>query len=303
MKLKSFVLLVAVLAFASHAAFADGWTFTNGRFPQGKATVFKLTKAQKAFLDLVRRCQKDNTKTPYLFELTREQSTVLWREAGFSPERFAIFESYRGDKGVDLEVNVINRFSEHEFEIPHNLLTRDKEAHKWEVSVMGWQRNPLLQANPALVKPGFCQTAGVAKAQQTRFFKAECGTAADYLQLLRDGTYRVLAREHAGVMQTERGNWQQNGSIIKFTPSSLLRGGKTVNVQRKPYEGTEEHYKGKTFITFKSEDSAEIAISSEDTKRELDHNSLPLYVFFETTGKVFASETVQAYPFRYIKPR
>jgi hypothetical protein len=131
----------------------------------------------------------------------------------------------------------------------------------------------------------FCQTTGAAKAQQTRFFKAEYGTAADYLQLRMDGTYRVLAREHAGVMQTERGNWQQNGSVIKFTPSSLLRGGKTVGVQRKPYEGTEEHYKGKTFIAFKIEDSAGIVIPSEDTRRELDHNinSLPLYVFFKTS--------------------
>ena len=106
-------------------AFADGWTFINGRFPEGQVTVLKLTKAQKAFLDLVRRCHTDNARTPFLFRLSRQQSVVLKHEAGFSPDRFAIFEIYRGDTGVDIEINVINRFSENEFEIPLKLLTRN----------------------------------------------------------------------------------------------------------------------------------------------------------------------------------
>jgi hypothetical protein len=156
MKLKSFVLLVTLLSVACQAAFADGWTFTNGRFPQGKITVFKLTDAQKAFLDLVHRCQRDNTRTPYLFTLTRQQSAVLRREVGFSPDHFAIFESYQGDKGVDLEVNIINRFSENEFEIPHKLLTRNQKARNWEVNTMGWLPNPLFGANPANFKTGTC---------------------------------------------------------------------------------------------------------------------------------------------------
>ena len=113
-------------------AFADGWKFINGRFPKGKVTVFKLTDAQKAQLDLIRRCHADNTKTPFLFKLTSEQSTALRREMGFTPDRFAAFESFRGDVGVDIEVNVINRFSEDQFEIPHNLLTPSREAHDWE---------------------------------------------------------------------------------------------------------------------------------------------------------------------------
>ncbi len=93
-----------------------------------------------------------------MFELTPEQSTVLRREVGFSPDRFAIFESFRGDKGVDLEVNVINRFSEDEFEIPHKLLTRNREAHNWEVNTMGWAANPLVKANPANFANGTCPT-------------------------------------------------------------------------------------------------------------------------------------------------
>jgi hypothetical protein len=156
MNWKSLVFLITLLVLPYRVAFADGWNLINGRFPQGKVTVFKLTKAQKAFLDLVRRCHTDNTKTPYLFTLTREQFAVLQREVGFSPDRFAIFESYRGDTGVDLEVNVINRFSEDRFEVPHKLLTRNQTAHNWEVNTMGWLPNPLLKANPANFKTGSC---------------------------------------------------------------------------------------------------------------------------------------------------
>ena len=85
---------------SSIPAFGDGWTFNKGRFPKGKVTVLKLTTGQKSFLDLVRRCHSDNTKTPYVFTLTRQQSIALKNEAGFSPDRFAIFESYRGDRGI-----------------------------------------------------------------------------------------------------------------------------------------------------------------------------------------------------------
>ena len=137
-------------------ALADGWTFIDGRFPKGKVTVFKLTTAQKARLDLIRRCHTDNTKTPFLFTLTPQQSVALQREVGFSPDRFAVFESFRGDAGVDIEINVINRFSENEFEIPHNLLTRNHEARDWETDTMGWLPNPLAKANPSNIKAGSC---------------------------------------------------------------------------------------------------------------------------------------------------
>jgi hypothetical protein len=152
--MRNFVLLLLLLR--PIPALADGWTFIGGRFPRGKVTVLKLTTAQKAVLDLVRRCQTDNTKTPYLFTLTRQQSTALKHQAGFSPDRFAIFESFRGDTGVDIETNVINRFSENEFEIPHSLLVPNREAHDWEVNTMGWLPNPLARANPSGIKPGSC---------------------------------------------------------------------------------------------------------------------------------------------------
>lgn len=145
-----------LLFLSSLPAFGDGWRFVNGRFPEGKVTVFKLTKAQKAYVDLVRRCHRDNTKTPFLFKLTGEQSVILKREVGFSPDRFVIFESYRGDTGVDIEINVINRFSEDEFEVPHKLLTRDRRAHDWEVNTMGWLPNPLSKVNPKEIKAASC---------------------------------------------------------------------------------------------------------------------------------------------------
>jgi hypothetical protein len=137
-------------------ALADGWTFINGRFPEGKVTVFKLTTAQKARLDLIRRCHTDNTKTPFLFTLTPQQSVILKRAMGFSPNRFVVFESFRGDAGVDIEINAINRFSEDEFEIPHKLLTRDHEARDWETNTMGWLPNPLANAHPSAIKAGSC---------------------------------------------------------------------------------------------------------------------------------------------------
>jgi hypothetical protein len=144
--MRAFLLL---LLLSPVPALADGWTFINGRFPEGKVTVFKLTTAQKARLDLIRRCHTDNTKTPFLFTLTPQQSVALKREVGFSPDRLAVFESLRGDAGVDIEINVINRFSENEFEIPHNLLTRNHEARDWETNTMGWLPNPLAKANPS----------------------------------------------------------------------------------------------------------------------------------------------------------
>jgi hypothetical protein len=151
--MRTFLLL---LLLSPAPALADGWTFINGRFPEGKVTVFKLTTAQKARLDLIRRCHTDNTKTPFLFTLTPQQAVALKREVGFSPDRFVAFESYRGDVAVDIEINVINRFSDNEFEIPHNLLTRDHEARDWEKNTIGWLPNPLAKANPSNIKADLC---------------------------------------------------------------------------------------------------------------------------------------------------
>lgn len=132
--------------------------FVRGRFPDGPSTVLRLTDEQKAFLDLAWRCRsnRNNQRTPYIFTLTPKQSGTLRKEAGFSPTRFAILESFKGDTEADEDVNIINRFSEDEFEIPHKLLTHDREAHNWEVDIMGWLPNPLEKLDPKDVKPGTC---------------------------------------------------------------------------------------------------------------------------------------------------
>ena len=149
-----------------------------------------------------------------------------------------------------------------------------------------------------------CQTSKVAKAEQARFFKCENGVSADYLELAPNNTYGVIAREHMGVWQVEQGRWRENGSTITFTPSSHMRGGKTVKADGKSYDATEVQYKSNTFLAFKSGEAAGIAIPVDETKHEMDSypQSLPVHVFFKTTAKVVAQETKQTYPFRYLKP-
>ena len=71
-------------------ALADGWTFIKGRFPVGKVTVFKLTGAQKAQLELIRRCHTDNTKTPFLFRVL----AMLPSWVGHTPLPMLIFAGF-----------------------------------------------------------------------------------------------------------------------------------------------------------------------------------------------------------------
>ena len=137
------------------SAMADGYIFKDGHFPEGKATVLTLTQRQKNLLDIYYHC-RNNEYTPYIFRLTKTQSSVLAREAGLSPKRFAIFESYRGDSGTDIEFNVINRFSEGQFEIPHKLLDSESNVRNWETKTIGWAPSPLARVSLANLKSGKC---------------------------------------------------------------------------------------------------------------------------------------------------
>ena len=193
--------------------------------------------------------------------------------------------------------------------------------HRWDVAyVMAYSRQ--LSWNLFMIQPkvhnlrwfyplalfvcfsAVCQTTGSARANHARFYKAECGTAADYLELSTDGTYSVVAREHMGVQVMERGGWHQSGSVITFKPSSRLRGGETTSVSGTSYEGDELEHKGRKFLVFKVEGAAGMVIPATETKQQLDSDpqSLPQYVFFNTSAKVFAHETKQTYPFRYLQP-
>jgi hypothetical protein len=143
-----------------------------------------------------------------------------------------------------------------------------------------------------------------ANVHKTRFYKAEHGVAADYLELAADGTYRVIDREHMFVDVTERGHWHQGGSVITFRPSTVMRGGEMVSAEGRFYQGTEVEYRVRTFISFSAEDSAGIVIPVEETKKQLDSypQGTPDHTFFRITAKIYARETKQTYPFRYVKP-
>lgn len=153
----------------------------------------------------------------------------------------------------------------------------------------------------------FCGVAfsQAPKPERGRYYKAECGTSADYLELTNDGRYRIVDREHMGVIVTEKGRWQQKGTLITFRPDSELRGGEMVREQSRTYVGTELQYKNKVFIAFNAENAAEIVISVADIKRDLDRNpgGTPPYVLFKTSAEAFDRETKQTYPFRYIRPQ
>ncbi|GAB2492291.1 hypothetical protein GCM10027084_01020 [Pseudoxanthomonas sangjuensis] len=148
--------IAAVLAAWYGSASADGRVFSDGRFP-GKTTSFELAPEQKRFIDYVHRCHKDNARTPYLFHLTPQQAAVLEKETGKAPQRFAIFDSTTGDEsGVDVPVNVIVRYSEDRFEVPHELLASDADAKGYEVEVAGWETNPIGDASEEMVRAGKC---------------------------------------------------------------------------------------------------------------------------------------------------
>lgn len=159
-------------------------------------------------------------------------------------------------------------------------------------------------SSPQTTPRGSSKSPTPATRHATRFFKAEHGTGADYLKVAACGTYRLMAREHMGVILTEKGQWEQKGAVLTFRPRTLMSGGKYIKAEGAHYEGTEVGYKGKTFIAWDSEDAAGIVIPVEDTKQELDSDpkNLPLYVFFKITAKAYARETREPYPFRYLGP-
>jgi hypothetical protein len=123
------------------------------------------------------------------------------------------------------------------------------------------------------------------------YFKEDHLTGADYLALAPDGSYTLTAREHMGVWVTESGRWSKSDTHITFTPD---KAGKS------PYRGTEIAYRGHTFLSWEDEGNPTIAVPIEDTKRNLEENpqSLPPYVFFQISVKVYQQETKQTYPFR-----
>ena len=128
--------------FATGTSSADGWILREGRFP-GNSIVIHLSPDQANRLDYIHKCRGDNTLTPYVFNLTVEQAGFVKSKSGVNATRFAVFDSTLGDTSVDLEANVLIRFSSDQAEIPTELLTSDHDAREYERDVIGWKENPI----------------------------------------------------------------------------------------------------------------------------------------------------------------
>lgn len=153
---RSLVALFILALLVPPFALAEGWKLTGGRFPEGKSTILRLTNRQVAYLDLIHRCHRDNSKTPYLFRLTPAQSTILKGAAKRHATRFVVVDSYRGDRVIEFSANVAVRFGRATIEIPHALVVDDVAVREYEVAVMGWGDNPLADVDPTTVPPGKC---------------------------------------------------------------------------------------------------------------------------------------------------
>jgi hypothetical protein len=98
----------------------------------------------------------------------------------------------------------------------------------------------------------------LCNAQKVRYFKAEHGVAATYVKLGADGRYKVIDREHMGILLTDEGRWQQTGAVITFSPA---------DPKNPPYQVTENQYKGKVFLAITSADAAAGIVIDEKIRR------------------------------------
>ena len=140
----------------------------------------------------------------------------------------------------------------------------------------------ILAASVLFATPLHCT---LCAAQNARYFKAEHGVAATYVKLAANGRYKVIDREHMGVVLTDEGHWRQNGALLTFSPT---------NPKKTTYQATENKYQGKVFLSIRSVDAAAgIVITAEDTKKNLDAdpNYLPDHVLFKISAKTYNTET------------
>jgi hypothetical protein len=129
-----------------------------------------------------------------------------------------------------------------------------------------------------------CETCA---AQKARYFKAEHGVAATYVELAPDD------REHMGVSLTDEGRWQQTRTVITFSPK---------DPKKTSYQATENTYRGRVFLAITTANAdAGIVITADDTRKALDAdpNYLPDHVLFKITVKTYSTETKQTYPFHF----
>jgi hypothetical protein len=140
-----------------------------------------------------------------------------------------------------------------------------------------------------LVTIFFTYTA-LSSAQTARYFKAEHGLSATYVNLRSDGSYEVIDREHVGSLLAEEGHWVQTGTVITFSPK---------DAGRSSYRATENEYKGKTFLAIRSPNAAAgIDISVKNIKKKIDADPglLPNHALFKITASRYKTETKEDYP-------
>jgi hypothetical protein len=139
--------------------------------------------------------------------------------------------------------------------------------------------------------------SALSAAHTVRYFKAEHGVGATYVQLTTDGSYKVIDREHMGIFLTDEGHWKQAGAVITFSPK---------DPKKSSYQATENEHNGKTFLVITSPDAAAgIVVAADDIEKDLDGDAthLPDHVLFRVSAKTYQTETKQTYPFRYIRPQ
>ena len=138
---------------------------------------------------------------------------------------------------------------------------------------------------------------GSFAAQTVRYFKEDHLTGAQYIALASDGNYTVTGREHMGVSLEESGRWSRSGTRVTFTPRASSAPGRPG---KSSYRATEVTYRRHTFLSLEGNSGPGISVPVEATERDLDKDpkTLPLYVFFEISPKVYRRETTQTYPFR-----
>ena len=123
-------------------ASADGIALRDGRYVRA-TLVFQLSDSQRAAIAKYRACHwarlaEMNQFSPHVFELTQEQAAELKRRVGFAPSRFQVFETFRGDNDGGPHWNLALRFNDAHFEVPLDLLLRDRDATKARRE-LGWK--------------------------------------------------------------------------------------------------------------------------------------------------------------------
>lgn len=132
--------------FVASNSVADDLPLEGGRYP-GHVIEFELTAEQIGVIYHFRECHLErfktmNKHTPYIFSLSPTQAATLVERVGYSPEHFAVYETYRGYNDAGPHWNLALRYSEDHIEIPISLLLRDADAEAAQ-RVQGW-----LPSNP-----------------------------------------------------------------------------------------------------------------------------------------------------------